>query len=72
MPTRTLKPIVVAIVQPVTKRLSRMEDLLVEMRHEQDVHLKQFNRLKDRIDTLTETIDGKARSKSGKKASTRR
>lgn len=33
-------PNVAAVVQPVAKRLSRMEALLIEMRYEQDVQLK--------------------------------
>ncbi len=31
---------VVAVVRPVSKRLSRMEDLLIEVRHVQDLQLK--------------------------------
>jgi hypothetical protein len=38
----------------VARRLSRMEALLIEMRHEQDVHLKRITRLQDTLDTLTE------------------
>ena len=51
-------PLVVAVVQPVAKRLSRMEDLLIEMRHEQDIHLKQFKALQERLDALTEHVFG--------------
>jgi hypothetical protein len=51
---RSVPPIVAAVVQPVAKRLSRIEALLIEMRNEQDVLLKRFNALLARIDTLTE------------------
>ncbi len=33
-----------------------MEDLLIEMRHEQDVKLKKINRLQDQVDVLTEAL----------------
>ena len=36
-----IPPVVAAVVRPVNARLSRMEDLLLEMRHEQDVKLKR-------------------------------
>ena len=49
-------PVVAAIVRPVSTRLSRMEDLLIEMRHEQDVKLKKINRLQDQVDLLTEAL----------------
>ena len=49
-------PIVAAIVRPVSTRLSRMEDLLIEMRHEQDVKLKKINQLQERVDLLTEAL----------------
>jgi hypothetical protein len=56
--TRLAIPHVVAaaIVRPVSTRLSRMEDLLIEMRHEQDVKLKKINRLQERVDLLTEAL----------------
>jgi hypothetical protein len=53
---RKLPPIVAAVVRPVSSRLSRMEDLLIEMRAEQDVKLKKINRLQEQVDELTETI----------------
>ena len=49
-------PVVAAVVRPVSNRLSRMEDLLIEMRHEQDVKLKKINRLQDQVDLLTEAL----------------
>jgi hypothetical protein len=53
---RRIPPIVVAVAQPVSIRLSRMEDLLLEMRAEQDVKLKKINKLQEKVDELTETI----------------
>jgi hypothetical protein len=51
---RRVLPIVAAVVQPVARRLARIEALLTEMRHEQDVQLKRVTALKERLDTLTE------------------
>ena len=45
-----------AVVQPVAKRLSRIEALLVEMRHEQDVQLKRSSLLQQQFDTLAEHV----------------
>jgi hypothetical protein len=53
---RKLPPIVAAVVRPVSTRLSRMEDLLIEMRAAQDVKLKKINKLQEQVDELTETI----------------
>jgi hypothetical protein len=47
---RRVAPIVAAVVQPVAKRLSRMEALLIEMRYEQDVHLKRISALQLQVD----------------------
>jgi hypothetical protein len=49
-------PIVAAVVQPVAKRLSRIEALLVEMRHEQDVQLRRSSLLQQQFDTLAEQV----------------
>jgi hypothetical protein len=49
--------VLVAVVQPVTKRLSRMEDLLIEMRGEQDRHLRRISRLERQIEELGATIE---------------
>ena len=49
-------PVVAAVVRPVNTRLSRMEDLLLEMRHEQDVQLRKMNRLQEQVDLLTEAL----------------
>jgi hypothetical protein len=48
--------VVAAVVRPVTTRLSRMEDLLIEMRNEQDVKLKKINKLQQQVDELTATL----------------
>jgi hypothetical protein len=53
---RKLPPIVAAVVRPVSTRLSRMEDLLIEMRAEQDVKLKKINKLQQQFEELTETV----------------
>jgi hypothetical protein len=47
-------PVVAAVVQPVAKRLSRIEALLLEMRFEQDVQAKRVNALKVQLELLTE------------------
>jgi hypothetical protein len=55
---RTLQPIVAAVVpavvQPVAKRLARIEALLIEMRFEHDIQTKRINALKTQLDALTE------------------
>ena len=53
---RRVPPIAIAVIRPVSSRLSRMEDLLIEIRAEQDVKLKKINRLQEQFDELTETI----------------
>jgi uncharacterized protein Yka (UPF0111/DUF47 family) len=53
---RRVPPLVAAVVRPVSTRLRRMEDLLIEMRAEQDVKLKKINRLQEQFDELTETV----------------
>ncbi len=64
MPTRKkarlkVPPGIAAVVRPVSTRLSRMEDLLIEMRAEQDVKLKKINKLQQQFDELTETVKRK-------------
>lgn len=51
-----LPPIVAAVVMPVAKRLSRMEALLIEMRHEQDVKLRKLTELQVQLETLAEEV----------------
>jgi hypothetical protein len=53
---RTLPPTVAAVVQPVTTRLSRIEDLLIEIRHEQDVTFKRIAALQAQLDEHTGTV----------------
>jgi hypothetical protein len=53
---RTVPPIVAAVVRPVGRRLSRIEALLIEMRHEQDVQLKRTTSLQAQLDALTEHV----------------
>jgi hypothetical protein len=53
---RTVQPIVTAVVQPVARRLSRIEALLIEMRHEQDVKLRRIAALQAQLDALTEHV----------------
>jgi hypothetical protein len=57
---RSVQPIVAAVVQPVAKRLSRMEALLIEMRYEQDVQLRRVAALQKQLDTLTELVAQRA------------
>jgi hypothetical protein len=52
---RKVQPIVAAVVQPVSRRLARIEALLIEMRYEQDVQLKRITALTERVDALAET-----------------
>jgi hypothetical protein len=53
---RKVQPIVAAVVQPVARRLARMEALLLEIRHEQDVKLKRIKTLEERVDALTDAL----------------
>jgi hypothetical protein len=54
---RSTLPVVAAALQPVTKRLARMEALLIEMRHEQDVKFKRLAALQAQIDGVAERIE---------------
>jgi hypothetical protein len=53
---RSVRPVVAAVVQPVAKRLARIEALLIEMRYEQDVQLRRAAALEVQLDTLTERV----------------
>ena len=53
---RKVPPMLAAIVRPVSTRLARMEDLLIEMRSEQDLKLKNIRKLQQQFDDLTETL----------------
>jgi hypothetical protein len=46
-------PTVLAIVRPVTTRLSRIEALLLEMRSALDLQIKHTARLQTQVDTLS-------------------
>jgi hypothetical protein len=48
--------VIAAAVRPVSARLSRMEDLLFEMRREQDVKLRKINKLQAAIDVMMEGL----------------
>ena len=45
-------PVVRSMPLPLDVRLGRIEDLLLEMRHEQDVLLKRLTKAQAQIDTL--------------------
>jgi hypothetical protein len=44
------------IPRPVVERLSRIEDLLLEMRHELDLVLKNLAKTQAQLDALTGTL----------------
>ena len=46
-------PVARSIPRPVDERLGRIEDLLLEMRHEQDVMLKRLAKAQAQLDALT-------------------
>jgi hypothetical protein len=46
-------PAPAAVRRPANERLSRIEDLLVEVRHEQDVLLKRLAKTQAQLDALT-------------------
>jgi hypothetical protein len=50
---------VAAVVQPVARRLSRIEALLIEIRFELDVQLKRAIALQAQLDALTEQVSRK-------------
>ena len=49
-------PIVAAVVQPVARRLARMEALILEVRFEQDVQIKRLTKLHTLVELLTEHV----------------
>jgi hypothetical protein len=53
---RRIPPVVAAVVQPVARRLSKIEALLIEIRFELDVQLKRVTALQTRLDALTEYV----------------
>ena len=54
---RKVPTIFAAVVRPISTRLSRMEDLLIEMRREQDVKLRKINKLQAQFEALTEIVE---------------
>ena len=56
-PRRRQAPPIVAAVRPVEKRLTAIESLLFEMRHEQDVNLKRLNAIQVRLDELSDALE---------------
>ena len=64
---RGVRPLVAAVVQPVAKRLSRIEALLIEIRHEQDVQLRRVAKLQAQVEKLVEDAARAGRAgKTGK------
>jgi hypothetical protein len=57
-----LLPVVAAVVQPVARRLSRIEDLLVEMRCEQDVQLKRVAALHAQLENIADEVRANAKT----------
>ena len=53
---RRVPPVIAAVIRPVSTRLSRMEDLLIEMRAEQDVKLKKINKLQQQFEELAKSV----------------
>ena len=45
-------PVIRSIPRPVDERLGRMEDLLLEMRHEQDVMLKRLAKAQAQLERI--------------------
>jgi len=47
-------PVVAKVIRPVTTRLNRIEDLLLEMRGVLDFHLKRIAAIQKQVDVLIE------------------
>jgi hypothetical protein len=58
---RRVQPDAAGAVQPVARRLFRIEALLIEMRYEQDVQLKRITALQAQLDTLDEHVSRNSR-----------
>ena len=59
MPTKTKvgvkrSPVVAQVIRPVTTRLNRIEDLLLEMRGVLDFHLKRIAAIQKQVNVLIE------------------
>jgi len=59
---RTVAPIVAAAVRPVSKRLSEILDLVVEMRYLEDIKLKRLAHIEQRIDMFTAAVAANRRA----------
>lgn len=59
---RVVQPIVATVVRPVSKRLSEIRDLVVEMRCLDDITLKHLRRIEERIDALAEVVGANRRA----------
>ena len=68
---RKVPTIFAAVVRPISTRLSRMEDLLIEMRREQDVKLRKINKLQAQFEALTEVVERKLIARKSSKRMTR-
>jgi hypothetical protein len=64
---RRFAPFVAAVVQPVARRLARLEALLLEVRFEQDVQLKRVAALQLKIDMLADDVEETRARKSQRK-----
>ena len=53
-PSVKVPPIVATVIRPVATRLTRIEDLLIEMRGVLDFHLKRIAALQTQVDLLIE------------------
>jgi len=51
-----VSPVVLAVVRPVSTRLSRIEALLLEMRSALDLQIKRTTRLQMQVDTLAISV----------------
>jgi hypothetical protein len=51
-PRMTVPPVVATVMEPVALRLTRIEDLVIEMRGALDVHLKRISALQKQVDLL--------------------
>ncbi len=59
---RRRAPALVAVVRPVTKRLTKIEELLLEIRHEIDVKLKRLNDIHVRLDAVEGGVEANRRA----------
>ena len=53
---RRVHPVATLLVKPGTTHLSRLEGLLVEIRHEQDVTLKRLRKLEDTVYAMSDRL----------------